>query len=71
MTGTQQNQAITTLVTEINLIAMNQKNQLIEIPSWQINEVRERMEDYRKNPDLAFDFENAMDEIENDLDESN
>jgi hypothetical protein len=46
---------------------MNQENQLTEIPSWQIDEVKERVEDYRKNPDLALDFENAMDEIENEL----
>ena len=34
------------------------------IPSWQMDLVRERMEDYKNNPDQAMDFDTAMDEIE-------
>ena len=36
----------------------------IEIPSWQMDLVRERMKDYKNNPDQAMDFDTAMDEIE-------
>lgn len=38
-----------------------------DIPKWQMDEVRERMEDYRKNPDQALDFNQTMDEIEKEL----
>ncbi len=34
------------------------------IPSWQMDIVRERMEDYKNNPDQVLDFDTAMDEIE-------
>lgn len=39
----------------------------MEIPSWHMNIVMERMADYEKNPDQALDFETTMDEIENEL----
>ena len=38
-----------------------------DIPKWQIDEVRERMEDYRTNPGQALDFDQTMDEIEKEL----
>ena len=34
------------------------------IPSWQMDLVRARLEDYYNNPDQAMDFDTAMDEIE-------
>ena len=37
------------------------------IPSWQMDLVRERMEDYKNNPDQVLDFEKTMDEIINEL----
>ncbi|MFA5329644.1 MAG: addiction module protein [Prolixibacteraceae bacterium] len=37
------------------------------IPTWQMDEVRERMEDYKSNPDQALDFDQSMDEIEKEL----
>jgi hypothetical protein len=39
----------------------------IDVPVWQIKEVRKRLDDYKNNPELAMDFEAAMDEIEKDL----
>jgi hypothetical protein len=39
----------------------------INVPIWQIKEVRKRLDDYKNNPELAMDFETAMDEIEKDL----
>jgi hypothetical protein len=39
----------------------------MDIPDWQIDEVRERLEDYKKNPEEALDFDTAMDVIEKNL----
>lgn len=39
----------------------------IDIPDWQIAEVRERLVDYSKNPEKAMDFEKAIDDIEKEL----
>jgi len=39
----------------------------IMIPSWQIDAVRERIIDYKKNPAQALDSDNALDDIENSL----
>jgi len=43
-------------------------NEEFDIPKWQIDEVRERMEDYRKNPDQALDFEETIAELEDEFD---
>ncbi|MES2701427.1 MAG: addiction module protein [Bacteroidota bacterium] len=37
------------------------------IPEWQVNLVNERMAEYKKNPGIALDFDEAMDDIEKDL----
>lgn len=39
----------------------------MEIPSWHMDIVMERMADYENNPDQALDFEKTMDEIEKEL----
>jgi hypothetical protein len=39
----------------------------VEIPDWQKNLVRQRLDDYRKNPGSAMDFDSAIDEIEKEL----
>ena len=39
----------------------------LDIPEWHKNIVRERLEDYTKNPDKAIDFDEAMDDIEKEL----
>lgn len=36
----------------------------LHIPSWQMDEVRNRMKDYKDHPEQAMDFDTAMDEIE-------
>lgn len=38
-----------------------------EIPQWHINEVRERTSAYLKNPDSTLDFDEAINDIENEL----
>lgn len=49
----------------INQLGLEIKNdEQVNIPDWQINEVRERLEDYKSNPDQAMDFDTAMDDIE-------
>ncbi len=39
----------------------------IDIPEWHKDLVSQRLEDYRKNPNSAIDFDIAMDDIEKDL----
>ena len=39
----------------------------IDIPAWQMQEVRKRLDDYNNNPKQALDFNTAMDDIEKDL----
>lgn len=36
----------------------------IDIPNWQIEEVRKRVEDYKKFPEHLSDFDTALDDIE-------
>jgi hypothetical protein len=36
----------------------------ILIPAWQVKEVRQRLADFRSNPDQGLDFDAAMEEIE-------
>lgn len=38
-----------------------------DIPQWHKDMVRERIEDYKKNPESAMDFDTAMDDIEKEL----
>lgn len=40
---------------------------IIDVPEWQINQVRERMEEYKKDPKHALDFDAALDDIETDF----
>lgn len=39
----------------------------IEIPEWHKELVRQRLNDYHKNPDSALDFDLVMDDIEKEL----
>jgi hypothetical protein len=39
----------------------------LEIPSWQLSEFNNRVEEYRKNPTQTLDFNQAMKDIENDI----
>ena len=39
----------------------------IDIPAWQMQEVRKRLDDYNNNPKQALDFNMAMDDIEKEL----
>ena len=38
-----------------------------DIPFWQMDLVKERMENYRRNPIVLQDFDSAMDDIEKDI----
>ena len=42
----------------------------LEIPEWQKNEVRERIEEYKRNPDSLTDIEDVFSEIDRELNES-
>jgi hypothetical protein len=39
----------------------------LEIPTWHLKELDNRLEDYKNNPGQALDFDEAMDDIEKDL----
>ena len=39
----------------------------IDIPEWHKQIVQDRIEEYKKNPKIAIDFDAAMDEIEKEL----
>ena len=39
----------------------------LEIPSWQVSELDNRVEEYRKNPGQILDFNQAMEDIENNI----
>ena len=39
----------------------------IDIPEWHKDLVRQRLDDYKKNPGSAMDFDSAMDDIEKEL----
>ena len=43
------------------------EQQEVEIPDWQMNEVRKRLEDYKQNPEQEMDFDTAMEDIEKQL----
>lgn len=42
----------------------------LEIPEWQKNEVRERIEEYKRNPDSLIDMDDVFSEIDRELDEN-
>ena len=52
---------------EVDVIILAKEPKAYNIPQWQINQVRERREEYIKNPSIARDFYEAMKEIENEL----
>jgi hypothetical protein len=39
----------------------------IEIPAWQMNEVRRRLKEYKNNPQNTVDLEQALRDIEKEL----
>jgi hypothetical protein len=39
----------------------------IGIPEWHMDLVNQRLEDYKKDPDSAVDFDSALDDIEKEL----
>ena len=42
----------------------------LEIPEWQENEVRERVGEYKKNPDSCTNIDDVFSEIDRELDEN-
>lgn len=39
----------------------------LDIPSWQLAELDNRVKDYRKNPTQTVDFNQAIEDIKNDI----
>ncbi len=44
-----------------------EKQPNFDVPSWHISIVMERLEEFKNDPTLALDFDQAMDEIEKEL----
>lgn len=51
---------------EVEVIILPSAKQY-EIPQWQIDQVRERTEAYKKNPATAQDFDKVIKDIESDF----
>ncbi len=39
----------------------------MDVPDWHKDLVRKRLEEFQKDPDIAMDFDSAMDDIEKEL----
>lgn len=39
----------------------------VHVPDWHKDLVRKRLDEYRKDPGIAMDFDSAMDDIEKEL----
>ncbi len=52
---------------EVDVIILAKEPNDYEVPQWQMDQVRERREEYIKNPSIARDFYEAMKEIEDEL----
>lgn len=50
-----------------DLKARRKETKRRDIPSWQVEEVDKRLEDYKNEPEQLMDFDSAMDDIEKDL----
>jgi hypothetical protein len=53
----------------VDLNSNDAENQPISIPDWQKREIQKRTEEYLKNPSIGQDFYEAMEELENELNE--
>ncbi len=52
---------------EVDVIILPSEKKEYSIPQWQIDQVRERTENYLKNPENATDIDDFLKEIENEL----
>lgn len=52
---------------EVEVIILPTEKKEFNIPSWQIEQVRERSENYLKDPSIAQDFDETITDIENEL----
>jgi hypothetical protein len=53
-------------VDEVEVIILPKSNN-VEIPQWQMNQVRERTEKYLKNPSSAQDIDDFLKDIDGEL----
>ena len=52
---------------EVEVIILSSADENHSIPQWQMDEVRERSENYLKNPENVTDIDDFLKEIENEL----
>lgn len=52
---------------KVEVIILPIENEEYQVPQWQIDQVRERTENYLKNPQNVTDIDDFLKEIENEL----
>lgn len=52
---------------KVEVIILPVENEEYQVPQWQIDQVRERTENYLKNPKNVSDIDDFLKEIENEL----
>lgn len=52
--------------TEVEVIIFPSNNSTYSIPQWQIDKVRERTDNYLKNPDNVTNIDDFLKELENE-----
>ncbi|MFT6719034.1 MAG: hypothetical protein ACJAY8_001433 [Sphingobacteriales bacterium] len=57
--------AFFSFIQTLDYVSISEKEE--GIPGWQVDQVNERMEEYKNNPDQSLDFDAAMSDIEKDL----
>ncbi len=43
------------------------EDETVDVPDWHKDLVKKRLDEYRNNPDIALDFDSAMEDIEKNL----
>ena len=57
-------------ISDWNIIINKHKDlqdDIINIPDWQKKEVKKRLTEYKKNPEIALDFYTEIEKIENEI----
>ncbi|AWK02700.1 hypothetical protein HYN56_00050 [Flavobacterium crocinum] len=55
------------LADQVEVIILPVQNKEYQVPQWQIDQVRERTENYLKNPKNVTDIDDFLKEIEDEL----
>jgi hypothetical protein len=59
--------ALLEYIKTLDFAKLTPNKDAMDIPDWQIKEVKRRMKAHKQNPEAALDFDQVMNEIEKDL----